>query len=873
MIVDLMPSYNAGELDPRMDARVGLDKYQAGCRVLKNFIPVPFGGASKRPGLKYAATLSDASFKKRIIPFRFSASYQYIIVMSVIATNTISLEIFRSGSLVFTGTGGFGTTPNATITEAELWEMQYEQINDVMIFVHPNYCPFKLTRMSDTSWVFGQLWQTDGTLTNLTDWPPFRDENVDTSKRITVENPATGGEINASSAVFDADMVVANSPASRGFFAVAWANQGVSTKLEVNTLTAGTVSDGTWLDIVGSWNAYSFNYWDGYWEIHRSYDGGTTFEIIRHYKGIGGTRNWTTSGAEQIPCKLRLRLVGNRVSVSSSTVNAFAVIEQTEQRRWAVLILTNYTSSTKMSATLMGAAIPTLDGTVTITNATPAVFTWTAHGLTAGTSLRLTTTGALPTGLATATTYYVIATGLTANTFQVSATYGGTAVATSSAGSGVHTAKTLAPTYVWAEGAFSKYRGFPRTVELHQDRLFFGGNAAEPLRLWGSVAGDFFNFRRSSLADGSIAATISSPQSNGIQWLANAKEALLVGTAGEEYVVTAPGDGVLAPNNIKVEKHSSYGSAYIMPILINYVTLFLQRSRMRVREFVFSQETQGYVAADMTRLSNMLVNPGIKEWTFQQNLDAILWTCTTDGKLVGLTYEREENVVGWHRHDTDGTFESVAAIYGAEGAADEVYCVVIRTINGATKRYLEVLDPTAFEKQRDNDKTSVIMLDCAKTVTGSAMTTVTGLSHLEGKTVGVLGDGVQQANKVVSSGQITGITAANKVVVGIPYEALLQPMKIEVPMRDGSSQSRAHKLTRIAVRVWKSLGGQVRSSDDQRWESLPWRSTFSSDLYTGEKEVAVNAVTLPSLDFAVRSNDAYPFTVIALIPKFDVSGQ
>lgn len=72
----------------------------------------------------------------------------------------------------------------------------------------------------------------------------------------------------------------------------------------------------------------------------------------------------------------------------------------------------------------------------TVTIATPAVFTSANHGLTAGSRLRLTTTGALPTGLSINTTYYVISTGLTASTFQVSGTYNGAAVNTSGSQSG-----------------------------------------------------------------------------------------------------------------------------------------------------------------------------------------------------------------------------------------------------------------------------------------------------------------------------------------------------------------------------------------------------------------------------------------------------
>lgn len=78
--------------------------------------------------------------------------------------------------------------------------------------------------------------------------------------------------------------------------------------------------------------------------------------------------------------------------------------------------------------------------TATMTIASPAVVTLTAHGLSAGDKFFFTTTGALPTGVSASTVYYVIATGLTADAFQFSATSGGSAINSSGSQSGVHTA-------------------------------------------------------------------------------------------------------------------------------------------------------------------------------------------------------------------------------------------------------------------------------------------------------------------------------------------------------------------------------------------------------------------------------------------------
>lgn len=88
-------------------------------------------------------------------------------------------------------------------------------------------------------------------------------------------------------------------------------------------------------------------------------------------------------------------------------------------------------------STLKTAIAPSI--TVTVTIASPGVFSSTAHGLVVGDKVSFTTTGSLPTGLATNTDYYVITAGLTANAFEVSTSRGGSAVNTSGSQSGVHT--------------------------------------------------------------------------------------------------------------------------------------------------------------------------------------------------------------------------------------------------------------------------------------------------------------------------------------------------------------------------------------------------------------------------------------------------
>jgi hypothetical protein len=149
--------------------------------------------------------------------------------------------------------------------------------------------------------------------------------------------------------------------------------------------------------------------------------------------------------------------------------------------------------------------------TATITIATPAVITSTAHGFVAGNSVSFTTTGALPTGITVGTTYYVLSAGLTANDFQVSLTFGGTAVNTSGTQSGVHsvflnTNSFTAGAYFgfivyddilygcngvesyfrWDGTTFTQYPTAPKgnTLEIFEDRMFISGSTTEPLTIY-----------------------------------------------------------------------------------------------------------------------------------------------------------------------------------------------------------------------------------------------------------------------------------------------------------------------------------------------------------------------------------------------------
>ena len=112
----------------------------------------------------------------------------------------------------------------------------------------------------------------------------------------------------------------------------------------------------------------------------------------------------------------------------------------------------------------------------------------------------------------------------------------------------------------------------------------------------------------------------------------------------------------------------------------------------------------------------------------------IVWTVSSSGKLLGLTYVPEQQIGAWHQHDTDGTFESVACV--SEGNDDVTYCVVKRTINGNSVRYIERMGTRLFATQRDNFFVDAgATYNGTNTNTGQNVTISGGTNYTKGESV------------------------------------------------------------------------------------------------------------------------------------------
>lgn len=416
----------------------------------------------------------------------------------------------------------------------------------------------------------------------------------------------------------------------------------------------------------------------------------------------------------------------------------------------------------------------------------------------------------------------------------------------------------------------------PSVVTFFEQRLVFANTNNNPQTLWFSKNGDYLNFTVGTAADDALIYTIASNQVNAIRYL-SATRVLTLGTSGGEYVVTATSDGPVTPTTTLIRKYSNYGTAPIEPVQVADVTLFLQRGNRKIREFKYVGDinADAYQAPDMSILAEHITEGGITQFAYQQEPDSVIWMVRADGTLVGMTYRREEQVVAFHKHVIGGSFgegqavvESVATLPTDTGE-DELYMVVKRTINGVTKRYIELMKPFSF----GGVTTGAFFVDSGLAYSGSAVTTLSGLHHLQGETVSILANGASHQDKTVANGAVGLNVSTTVAAIGYGYTSVMETLRLEAGSVDGTSQGKPKRIHAITVRLHETVGAEIGSGSDKldriyfRDSSMPMDQAVP--LFTGDKDVEFEGGFDDDDRIYARQTQPLPLTVLALFPRMN----
>ena len=238
-----------------------------------------------------------------------------------------------------------------------------------------------------------------------------------------------------------------------------------------------------------------------------------------------------------------------------------------------------------------------------------------------------------------------------------------------------------------ARNPFNAVNDYPSAVGYHQQRRIFANTNNDTQKFFMSQTAHIANMSVSTPAkdDDAITATIASRQVNEIRHFVSLSD-LVILTSGGEWLVEGV-DGVITPTGIQIKPQSYYGATILPPIVAGDIVIYMQPGQT-VRDLGYKFESDSYTGNDLSILSRHLFDYNtMVDWSFAQAPHNLIWCVRDDGIAVCMTYSREQNVFGWSRHTTKGSFKSVASI--REDDDDFAYFIVERSINGVTTKYIE----------------------------------------------------------------------------------------------------------------------------------------------------------------------------------------
>lgn len=810
-------SFTSGELAPSLYGRVDFARYYTALKTCRNYIVRPYGGVINRAGTYLAAEVKNSAKKGRLIPFEFSSTQSYALEFG-----DYVMRIFKDGGIVVwpVGTGGgLDGLPVEVVTPfpwSELPYLKYAQSNDVLTIAHPSIPTQELIRYDHHLWTIRDYEATGG---------PFQDINI--VEATTVSSSGVTGEVTLTCNVdiFSADQVDL-------LFYLEQAPDATTKKWEVQKAI-----------IVNDIRRAGVNYYQALASGTTGTVRPTVLEGIEYDGDPGVPWKYLHSGSgivkitEFLTTKTVKGMVQSRLPdlVISGTI---------------AVAITGVTAGVIPVGLAPGPEVIGVNVRLTVP----------AHGYVNGQSVTIAGVLAGING-----TWQVIV--VDANTVELSGCYvediTGYALGTSTL--------TLSnpPSYKWAFGAWGIKYGYPGAVGYDQERMIFAGSRSFPHTFWMSRSQGFRDFGTSNpiLDDDSITYKMNSNQLVEIRHILELAELIMLSTAGP-FLIRGGSDGVIKPGGISRKKQPAPGSSHVAPLAVGSASLYVQEKEMKVRNLGYVFQDDAFTGQDLTALSNHLfLNRTIVSWCYQGEPFSAVWVILDNGLLLSLAYLPEQEVIGWSWHDTDGLFESCCAI--TEDGKDRVYFQVKRNVNGSEVRFIERMASRLYADPED-----AFFVDCGLSYDGAPATIISGLDHLEGKTVSILADGNVHPQRVVTAGAITLDRTASKVHVGLPYVSDFETLPIASAQADIRDKKKI--INHVSLIVENSRGIWAGPDADHLVEAKREAFTAYTDTKlqtTGLLDLRIQATWNKNGNVFTRQVDPLPMSILNVIPEVTYGGS
>ena len=286
------------------------------------------------------------------------------------------------------------------------------------------------------------------------------------------------------------------------------------------------------------------------------------------------------------------------------------------------------------------------------------------------------------------------------------------------------------------ENDFVGSGNYPGAVSYFEQRRVFAGTNNAPQNIWMTKSGTESNmsFGIPIRDDDRIEFRVAAREANTIRHIVPLTNLLML-TGSAEWRVTSVNSDAITPTSISVKPQSYVGANNAQPVIVNNSLVYAAARGGHIRELGYNWQANGFITGDLSlRAPHLFDNFTIIDMALSKSPIPIVWQVSSSGKLLGLTYVPEQQIGAWHQHDTDGTFESVACV--SEGNDDVTYCIIKRTINGASKRYVERMGTRLFATQRDNFFVDAgATYNGTNTNTGQNVTISGGTNYARGESV------------------------------------------------------------------------------------------------------------------------------------------
>jgi len=303
----------------------------------------------------------------------------------------------------------------------------------------------------------------------------------------------------------------------------------------------------------------------------------------------------------------------------------------------------------------------------------------------------------------------------------------------------------------------------PGAGGFFDQRLWLAGTNNNPEYIWGSKVGSIEDFNST---DGLIFQVYYDKRFK-INWLAAKNQIVFGATKGEG--VLSGGGAPISSTNLDLSVPSPIGNADIQGLVVGDIFVSFHKGLKKVLAFQYSNDVQSWKPVDLTFLSSHILGDGIVEADLQVDPDTILWCVTSDGQLVGFTYEPGATMA-WHCRtigqtiDGNDKVESIAIMAGT--TEDEIWISVKRKVNGTTKRFIEYFKPRNY----GSDQKDCYFVDCGLTLDKGAAYDISGATNADPIVISCTGHPFSNDDKVQIT-SVGGLTEINNLVFTVKNKA------------------------------------------------------------------------------------------------------